>query len=420
MNKPLISAISLIILSALLLSSCSISSDASYRSASDTDDVEITEGPDGVKIVKVKKNGGSHHTKSTITTVNGVSVIEYDDIYTQKPKKRDRGETTETRNIEGRWKGLMVSHNIDVTYTPAPSYGPVKITCEKWLQDYVEVKINGTELNISLKNFHIPEVSNGVGRIKVSISGPAVQTLGASGAASIKVAEDMNVQSNFYTSASGASSIRMKKLMTNGDVQLSLSGASSLICTELQCVNASLSVSGASSMKILQDIEARAVTWETSGASSAILSGQCSSVSLSAECSGASSTTINRFDGSWMEMTVGGASKGNVTGVACNKLYVDVSGASNAKINAFDGTTLVVESSGTSSATVTGIKATTVTSTVGYTCTIVLGGTTEKAQLTSSNGSINGSQLKADKAYVELNGDKAKITVKADKIFTND
>lgn len=421
MNKLFLSILYLISVIALLTEvSCSVNSDASSVR---TDDVEIIEGPDGVKTIKPKKRTTPRRPATghgTYVTGNSGSV-EYDDVYSQgKVGKGDRVTVTETREVKKEWKDLNVSRCVEVDYTPSNSYGPVTVTCEKWMCGYVEVKVNGTELEITTKNVNFSNTPNNSAKIRVKVSGPAPQNISVSTAASVCINGPLTVNGKFTANVRSASSLTMQKLMAFGDVNLNLSSASSLRTFDVNGNNITLTATGASSLSVKGGLNGQSAAIDASGASSISINQGCKSVSLSVNSGGASSTSINSFNGTWMEMEIGGASSAKASEVKCNKLVMVVNGASGATVYNFKGTTLDLSVNGTSTAKVSDIIASNVITKVYYGCRATLAGTTTKAYLSASNGDISADNLHADKAYIDLTGDNGKIKVKADKIFTDE
>lgn len=404
MNKFFITTASAILLGVLtLLSSCSISSGASRRTGSASDDVEITEEADGVKTIRVKKQPVVRRT-----TLNEGST-------------ENGGKTVmQTFNVADGWKEITVSSYITVEYTPAANYSPINVICYAWLMDYVYVTVSGGELRIGLKNTKVIENKNLKKPIKVVLSAPPVNSMAASGAGSIKVLGDMNINGNFSVVCSGASGVELRDVKAARDVSFILSGASGVKVNNMTCGAATLEMGGASNITVQKSIKARSVLLNPSGASTLSVNGICEATELRALSTGASTLSIQKADGSWIEMEVGGASTGRIRSATSARLYVDASGASDAEVNHFNGTSLDVRANGVSEVTVDDISATRVIAEVGYNCTAKLSGNAGDAQFTTNNGTINASRLKVNQAYVSLNGKDAKVTVKADKIYTDD
>ncbi len=404
MNKIFKSATSAILLSILtILTSCSISSEASRYTNAATDDVEITESSDGVKTIRVKKQPVVRNTG-----FNGAS-----------PKDGEKRRTIKY-NVEDGWNEIIVSGNIKVEYTPSATYSPIMVTGYAWLMDYVGVTVVNRQLKIGLKNASALEKKNIRNPITVTLSAPPVNRMELAGVASVKVLGNMNLKQDFSALCSGASGIEFNNIKGAGTISLSTGGASNIHIDNVQCGGLSVESYGASAVTVNQNISTRSALINPSGASTLSVNGICDATELRVSVSGASALSIQKAHGAWIEMEAGGASSGHIRSASSSRLYVAANGTSNVEVDSFDGGTLDVYANGVSSAKVNKISATRVKANVSYQCTVTLCGETNDALFESNNGIINASHLKANRVHVSIIGNDAKITVKGNKIYTSD
>ena len=172
----------------------------------------------------------------------------------------------------------------------------VSITADDNLFDYILVSKQGTTLRIQMKRALYANIS-----MKAEIAMPNLLGLHVSGASRGTVA-DFN---------------------TTEDLDIDLSGASSLELVDMVAGNVDLGASGAS--QITGDISAADVDIDLSGASSVQLEGSGDDTVIKA--SGASSAKLAGFEVNNVDVDLSGASSGTIN--MDGRLDADLSGASN-------------------------------------------------------------------------------------------
>ena len=192
--------------------------------------------------------------------------------------KRIRGNgsvKTETRTV-GDFKAIEVNGAIDVYFKQDSSIS-VKVETDENLQEYVEVYVENNTVVVEPKDGSNLKPSKS---IKVYISGPAVESLQASGASSI-VTENQITIGELTVSLSGASDAEVN--IKSPKVNVDLSGASTAIISG-ETKDLKVECSGASKAKCF-DLLAENVKADLSGASDAQV---FASVKIDAKVSGAS------------------------------------------------------------------------------------------------------------------------------------
>ncbi|RYY54027.1 MAG: DUF2807 domain-containing protein [Chitinophagaceae bacterium] len=189
----------------------------------------------------------------------------------------DGNVVNQTRNISN-FSGVEAGGAVDVYLSTDSGYS-VRVEADQNLQEYIEVYLDGGTLRIRNANNTSVEPSR---PIKVYVSAPNLEKLGASGA------------SNIYGSG---------KITTSREMDIDLSGAS----------------------RIRAEIKSPRVTVEMSGACSAELKGETRDLSI--EASG--SSDLKAFDllAENVDIDISGA--GSVEVYASVKLNAGASGASN-------------------------------------------------------------------------------------------
>lgn len=135
---------------------------------------------------------------------------------------------------------------------------------------------------------------------------------------------------------------------------IEFSGATSLkVLTDLQCDKLEVEGTGATSMTF-QNISCKNLELEMSGATvgkyGSINTGKCD-----LDFSGASKTTVEKVTGTKVEIESSGAANAKVYNISCNDLDCEVSGASNVKLTG-KCTNIVCSASGASSLNISGLS----------------------------------------------------------------
>jgi len=191
---------------------------------------------------------------------------------------------------------LEVSSAFDVEITQSDSYS-VSITADDNLFDYIQVSKVGETLKIGLRTVNIRWPAT----LQANVTMPQLSGLNLSGATS--------------GTASGFSSTE--------NLDIEVSGASSLELTEISAGDAMLNISGASD--VIGDMAASDVNLIIDGASTVQLEG--SGNDIVAIVSGASRIRLGDFTVNNADVSLSGASSGTIN--LSGQLDADLSGASN-------------------------------------------------------------------------------------------
>ncbi len=190
---------------------------------------------------------------------------------------------------------VEVGYAFEVEIIQSSSYS-VSITADDNLFDYILVSKQGTTLKIRLE----PALHYAFTKLQAKITMPQLRGLALSGATRGTVSSFSSTD-NIDIEVSGASSLNLVE-MSAGDVEFDLSGAS----------------------RVTGDITADDVDFDVSGASTVQLEGSANDIVVDA--SGASHVKLAAFPVSNADVTLSGASSGTVN--LDGRLDADLSGAS--------------------------------------------------------------------------------------------
>ncbi len=190
---------------------------------------------------------------------------------------------------------VEVGYAFEVEITQSSSYS-VSITADDNLFDYILVSKQGTTLKIVLK----PALHYASTKLQARITMPQLYGLALSGATRGTVS-GFSSTDNIDIEVSGASSLNLVE-MSAGDVEFDISGAS----------------------RVTGEITAGDVEFDVSGASTVQLEGSASDIVVDA--SGASHVKLAAFPVSNADVSLSGASSGTVN--LDGRLDADLSGAS--------------------------------------------------------------------------------------------
>ena len=190
---------------------------------------------------------------------------------------------------------VEVGYAFEVEITQSSSYS-VSITADDNLFDYILVSKQGTTLKIRLE----PALHYAFTKLQAKITMPQLHGLALSGATRGTVS-GFSSTDNIDIEVSGASSLNLVE-MSAGDVEFDISGAS----------------------RVTGDITADDADFDVSGASTVQLEGSANDIVVDA--SGASHVKLAAFPVSNADVTLSGASSGTVN--LDGRLDADLSGAS--------------------------------------------------------------------------------------------
>ena len=202
---------------------------------------------------------------------------------------------TENYNLSD-FTRVDVSNAFKVEINQSGSYS-VEVTVDDNLFKYVDVSKEGETLKIGLKTVALL----GPTTLKAEITMPQLRSLDFSGASKGTVSNFSSTE-NLDIQVSGASSVELVEISA-GDVKFNISGASK-VTGDITAGDAELEVSGASTVQL--EGSASDIDVDASGASHAKLAGFPVN-NANVRLSGASSGTVN-LDGR-LDANLGGASK---------------------------------------------------------------------------------------------------------------
>jgi hypothetical protein len=171
---------------------------------------------------------------------------------------------TETRNLSG-FKGIDVGGVFQVEVTAGKDFSVVVEADDNLLQ-YVKTEVSGDVLKISSTE----RLKSGT-PMRIRISAPDIESIGASGACKISAA-DLN-SSELRVDTSGASKVDIAGEASS--LTIGVSGASKIDAANLRAENASVDASGASKVEVF--VTGKLVS-EASGASKIGYAGNPTSV----------------------------------------------------------------------------------------------------------------------------------------------
>jgi copper(I)-binding protein len=190
---------------------------------------------------------------------------------------------------------IEVSSAFDVKVTRADSY-MVTLNVDEALVEYLNVKKSGGTIYIGLKSgFTYMNQTR-----KAEITLPRLRRL----------------------ELSGASDGIIKGFSSSDDIAFDISGASRLDLTELKTGDLDMDVSGAS--KVIGDVEMNKGDFNLSGASTIELTGSATDINI--EASGASGIIMTNFNTINADVELSGASDAEIA--VSERLSIDLSGAS--------------------------------------------------------------------------------------------
>ncbi len=201
---------------------------------------------------------------------------------------------TQTFDFTG-FTSVDVGHAFEVEIIQSDSYS-VTITADDNLFKYIQVSKEGETLKISLK----PLTTFGSATLRAEITMPQLRGLALSGATRGTVSGFSSTE-NLDIEVSGASSLDLDE-MSAGDIEFEISGAS----------------------RVTGDIIASDADFEVSGASTVQLQGSASDIVI--DVSGASRAELAAFPVNNADVKLSGASRGTVN--MDGRLDVNLSGAS--------------------------------------------------------------------------------------------
>ena len=199
----------------------------------------------------------------------------------------------------------------------------VTIVCDSAYEEYLEVKYFQGELVLAMKP-NMKMINNKEG-IKVTLQMPTIEEIDLSGAAKLTASGSFKTR-ELEIDLSGATSVKGLQI-SGSELSIDCSGASNLTITGDFSSSIEADVSGASKVTITGN--SRDLEIEASGASNVHVTGTHKFTETS--CSGASSITLEGSTG-YFKSETSGASNLKAQDYTAKDGFAEVTGASNAKI----------------------------------------------------------------------------------------
>ncbi|HBI58773.1 MAG: DUF2807 domain-containing protein [Duncaniella sp.] len=172
------------------------------------------------------------------------------------PAVMTAGSRTET--FGGSLNAITASCGLDVTYNPGHSSTTVTVNGPDKVISYVEVKKNGSTLNIRLKDNRPKHLS--LKGVTVTVNAPVVSSLSASSAADIDVIGNYKVNGTMKVAASSSGDVNISTLSASAlDINASSSGDVEIITVNASSANLSASSSGDIEIKVMTCTELNTV-----------------------------------------------------------------------------------------------------------------------------------------------------------------
>ena len=222
----------------------------------------------------------------------------------------------------GTVKSIEAGSIFEIEVTEGSQKG-VTIVCDQAYEEYLEVKYFQGELILAMKP-NMKMINNKEG-IKVTLQMPTIEEIDLSGAAKLTASGSFKTR-ELDIDLSGATSV--KGLQISGtELSIDCSGASNLTITGDFSSSIDADISGASKLTLTGN--SRNLEIEASGASNVQVTGEHKFTETS--CSGASSINLNGST-SYFKSETSGASNLKAQNYTAKDGYAEVTGASNAKI----------------------------------------------------------------------------------------
>ena len=222
----------------------------------------------------------------------------------------------------GTVKSIEAGSIFEIEVTEGSQKG-VTIVCDQAYEDYLEVKYLQGELILGMKP-NVKMINNKEG-IKVTLQMPTIEEIDLSGAAKLTASGSFKTR-ELEIDLSGATSVKGLQI-SGSELSIDCSGASNLTITGDFSSSIEADVSGASKVTITGN--SRDLEIEASGASNVHVTGTHKFTETS--CSGASSINLNGSTG-YFKSETSGASNLKAQNYTAKDGYAEVTGASNAKI----------------------------------------------------------------------------------------
>lgn len=228
-----------------------------------------------------------------------------------------------TIDIDRNFRGIDVEMQTYVVFEQSNELS-VKVNIPKSMQKKVKVFYEEGCIKVKAKGNISSDRNNE--SVMINIKAPRLQYVDLSGASQLNIRGRLQQKEELELDISGASSIRCNELTGCKQLEIDLSGASNVNLNSVSCGSISIDHSGASSMT-LRKIETGNVSVDLSGASYLLLSGNMKA--LTSDVSGCSSLIL-KGSGGEAYLGVSGVSKVDCKEFDCNSYKESVSG--NSKI----------------------------------------------------------------------------------------
>lgn len=236
------------------------------------------------------------------------------------PAVMTAGSRTET--FSGSLNAITASCGLDVTYNPGHNSTSVTVSGPDKVISYVEVKKNGSTLNIRLKD-NRPKRLDLKGVI-VTVNAPAVSSISASSAADIDVIGSYSVKGPMNVKASSSGDVNFTTLSASAlDIDVSSSGDVEIVTANTTIANLSASSSGDIDIKVMTCPELNTVASSSGDIEIESLSGK----KINANASSAGGIEIKHLSGESLEAGASSGASIKLTGKVVRGQFSASSGA---------------------------------------------------------------------------------------------
>ncbi len=249
------------------------------------------------------------------------------------------GSRTET--FGGSLNAITASCGLDVTYNPGHNSTSVTVSGPDKVISYVEVKKNGSTLNIRLKDNHPKRLD--LKGVTVTVNAPVVSSISASSAADIDVIGDYKVNGTMKVAASSSGDVNFSTLSASAlHIDASSSGDVEIITVNSSNANLSASSSGDIEIKVMTCSELNTVA----SSSGDIEIGSLSGKRIAASASSGGDIEVKNLSGESVNASASSGASIKLTGNATNGQFSASSGATIEKRSLKVKNTSVSTSSG--------------------------------------------------------------------------
>lgn len=242
------------------------------------------------------------------------------------PAVMTAGSRTET--FSGSLNAITASCGLDVTYNPGHSSTTVTVSGPDKVISYVEVKKNGSTLNIRLKDNRPKRLD--LKGVTVNVNAPVVSSISASSAADIDIIGDYKANGPLKVKASSSGDVNFSTLSATAlDIDVSSSGDVEIVTANTSIADLSASSSGDIEIKVMTCTELSTVASSSGDIEIESLSGK----KIGASASSGGDIEIKHLSGESVNASASSGASITLTGNATNGQFSASSGATIEKRN---------------------------------------------------------------------------------------